>query len=364
MKRRLTIGQSARSKVVGTAAKPMTTRSKVGGPSRRTSFKDQADLQDIFASSENTSDEDEGLPSASTKRHVGRASHPSTSRHTIDKQKSPASSTTQKPASISTAKHILGSLWHARSRTGQTSRAKATQTYGANSSSGLTIDKHSTAISRASSQSPRLPVNAKAPASQLRRLSPDAPPGVTPPTSPTTRALVRFIGPQVATLHASALKETESIIHEDKSLEEETSLETLEEPNIMTPHIVHVPVNCPVPPLAQLNPRLKRAESPDLGSESSCYDRSLYGPSSPSNFEPSESAGRSVNGGPSVDGARSVHQSLDLDALDDEESALLVYGETTEAGDGLSPVDESSEAEPMDICTEDERSGSTRNEGL
>jgi hypothetical protein len=452
-KRRLTIGESARPKVT---VKPMATRSKVGSSSRRTSFRDQADLQDIFGSHGDKS-EDEEVPSVPEKKRLRRASNPSASRpalltdtikaarthviikkqeigssstltgqhqnlsstsvakgpaDSIDKRKIPTSSTIQKPGSISTAKHILGSMWQSRKdraiSSGQTIRSKAVQAYGArNSSSSLMTDKHSIAvpaqsaspmsIPRAEDQprisyqpTPPPPVSATAPASQLRELSlATAPLRTTPPTSPTTRALVGFIGPEVAALRAS--RETESVMYEDTSLEE-TSLDSLEGPNIMTPHIAHFPVDdSSVPRLASFSPHPKREESPDFGSESSYYDRSLYGPSSPPCLPGADSArsatgiqsmngsqsangghsvngSQSLNGGPSNFGTRSVYEDLDPHALDDEEFELLIYGERTEGrteaeGDEMTPVEESSGAEPMDICSDDGDSGPTRTGG-
>jgi len=424
----------------------MATRSKVGSSSRRPSFRDQADLQDIFASDgdESEGENKEPLSAPETKR-ARRASNPSTSRPylltntvkspqahvratkkqdigssstlterhgdlstfgakgpatSIYKRKIPASSTIQEPASISTAKHILGSLWHPKKdraiTSGQAIRSKAVQAYGArNSTSSLTTDKHLTAVQaqpasprvipRAQHQpqipsqpSPPQTVSATAPASQFQERSlATLPPRVTLSTSLATRALVGLTGPEVAGFRAP---ETEPIIHED------TSLESLEGPNIMTPRITHV--DPPVPPfderLASPGKDTEREESPDLGSESSYYDRSLYGPSSPpcipgngqrsvygaqsdhgcqsANDGQSVKGGHSVDGGPSVHGARSVYEDLDPDALDDEEFDMLVYGERTgerteertqtESGE-MYPMEESSDAEAMDICSED-----------
>jgi hypothetical protein len=239
-------------------------------------------------------------------------------------------SSIRKPSSTSTAVHILQSMSRPNKDRpitgGQTIRSKAVQAYGTDkSSTSITTKKSSVSIAQPAGPSaipvsrskeyfkdqrpissqpiPTPPVTTTAPASQSQkppiptaRLElpiqsakssqpltqavppPELPAGrVTPPTSPTTRALVGFIRPTVAALRAS--REAESI-HEDTSREEDTSLESLEAPNIMTPHIVHVPVHSSVPPLASLSPHPKREESPDLGSESSYYDRSLYGPSS------------------------------------------------------------------------------------
>jgi hypothetical protein len=408
-KRRLTIGESARPKVT---VRPMATRSKVGSSSRRTSFRDQADLQDIFASAEDESEGEEREPlPAPEKKRVRRASNPSTSRPTlftdtiraaqthvrtikkqdigssdslkrhhekrhttaepkelpksVKKQSTAISSTTvgssittiistsesqrqvksigehnhktsitapgrdaqsgqrvsglgaapssvRKSSSTSTAVHILQSI--SRPITGaQTIRAKAVQACGTDkSSTSITTKKSSVStaqparpsaipVSRSKDNSedqrptssqpiPPPPVMTTAPASQSQKppiptarlelpiqcakpsqpLTQAIPPAEiparaeTPPTSLTTRALVGYIGPTVAALRGS--KEAESI-HEDTSREENTSLESLEAPNIMTPHIIHVPVDSSVPPLASLSPHPKREESPDLGSE-------------------------------------------------------------------------------------------------
>jgi len=92
------------------------------------------------------------------------------------------------------------------------------------------------------------------------------------------------------------------------------------------------------------------------------------------NGSPSAIGGRSVNGGQSSNGGpsnydtRSLCQDLDPDALDDEEFELLVCGERMEGrisaeGDESVPLEESSDAEAMDICSEDEDLGPTRNGG-
>jgi hypothetical protein len=82
----------------------------------------------------------------------------------------------------------------------------------------------------------------------------------------------------------------------------------------------------------------------------------------------SSNGGPSVNGGPSNFGARSLCEDVDPDALDDDEFELLVYGERTEGRtraeeDESIPMEESSDAEAMDICSEDGDSGPTRNGG-
>jgi hypothetical protein len=322
-----------------------------------------------------------------------------------DNRKVAAPSSVQRSDSTSTAKHILDTISRPNKErpatSGQTIRSKAIQAYGTGkSSTSLSTKKDSVSTSHSArpvqkakyhvndQPLPPLPVSTTAPVSRSSRPSlptarlslptqsakpqlptqtvtpAEAPARPTPPTSPTTRALVGFIGPTVAALRAS--REAESI-HEDISLEEssfkETSLETLEGPEIMTPVITHIDPLVPLAPaldspaarVASLSPK-EREESPDLGSESSYYDRSLYGPSSPPCLEratPNLSAngGQSVNGGPSL-----LEVDLDPDALDDEEFELLVYGEViverTEAeGDGMT-----SDAETMDICTDDEDS--------
>jgi hypothetical protein len=356
-----------------------------------------------------------------------------------------APSSVRKSSSTSTAVHILQSLSYPhkdRPQTGgQAIRSKAVQAYGATkASSDLTTNKKS--IDQAAGPSarpipraqaalskPTPPVLAKPTASASQYPRPSLPTGrsqlptqsvrptqlptkavtptelpprqVTPPTSPTTRALVGFIGPKVAALRATREAET---VHGDSPLEdtsvEHTTLETLEEPEIRTPPINHVDPN--VPPLKSLDSRLaprglnpEREMSPELGSESSYYDRSLYGSSPPpylpgakssanaiqsvngshsANDGQSAGGGQSVNGVQSVTGgrsnygARSVYEDLDPDELDDEEFELLVYGERTEwrteaEGDELIPMEESSDAEAMDICSEDGDSGPTRTGG-
>jgi hypothetical protein len=348
-----------------------------------------------------------------------------------------ASSSVRKSSSTSTAVHILRSVSRAykdRAITGgQTIRSKAVQGYGTDkSSTSITTKKNSVSIAQPAGPSgipvsrPKAfykdqrpisshptappPIMTTAPASQSQRppvptarlqlptqsVTPSQPltqavplselPArrVTPPTSPTTRVLVEFIGPTVAAIRTSR---EARIIHEDTSLED-TSLESLEGPNIMTPHIVHVPVDSYVPRLESLSPYTKREESPELGSESSYYDRSLYGPSSPPclpgadfaqlatgnqpmNGSPSVNGGHSlnggqssngvpsVNGGPSNYGPRSVCEDLDPDALDDEEFELLVYGERIVGRDEAEGDELASEAEAMDICSDDEDLGAT-----
>ena len=346
-------------------------------------------------------------------------------------------SVVQRSASTSTAEHILNSMSRANNdrpaTSGQTISSKAIQAYGAGkSSSSLTTDMNALGIRSAGSSvrpapGPRdyikdqpqtsfptalaLPISTTALTSQSAAKSflstarlqlPTQMPSqpitqaaiprglpaahrVTSPTNPTTRALVGFIEPVVAASRASSEVER---IHGHSFLAntslgntslEDTSHETLEGPEIATPVITHI--DAPVPllatslgRLASLSPHPKREESPDLGSESSYYDRSLYGPSSPPCLpvidpieasHPSEYGDQSVNGTRSVSGrqstygARSVYDDLDPDALDDEEFELLVYGERIEAeGDEVT-----SDAEPMDICSEDGDSALTRHEG-
>jgi hypothetical protein len=358
-----------------------------------------------------------------------------------DNRKVAAPSSIQRSNSTSTAKHILDSISRPNKErpatSGQTIRSKAIQAYGTGKSSTSLLTKKDSVSTSHSARPvqkakchvndqplPPHPVSTTAPASRSSRPSlptarlslptqsakPQLPiqtvapaelPAarrITPPTSPTTRALVGFIGPTVIALRAS--REAESI-HEDTSIEE-TSLETLEGPEIMTPHIFHVdsPRDSAVARLVQLSPKPEREDSVDLGSESSYYDRSLYGPSSPLclpgadptktgqptdrvqsvggvqsanggqsvNGGRSVNSGQSVNGGPSNFGTRSVCEDLDPDALDDEQFELLIYGERTEGrteaeGDEMTPMEESSGAEPMDICSDDGDSGPTRNGG-
>jgi hypothetical protein len=177
---------------------------------------------------------------------------------------------------------------------------------------------------------------------RVRRVTPPAFPSQrpTPPTSPTTRALVGFIRPVVAALRASIDVEA---LREDNAAD--ISVESIKEPEIMTPHINHV------------DPK-EREDSPDPGSESSYYDRSLYGPSPP----PCKLAGDSTEAvrrsdyGQSIYGARSLYDDPALDASDDEELDLFLYGEKQAKGD---EYDESSDAEAMDICSDDEDLGAT-----